>query len=388
MTARRYVVVARSASGVRIAEDLTVQIPTATDVGQVMVRLRTRFTDEGFEAKVPRELWAEVVGDVDVPLDEAVNVFWNVANGFTPALATITNAPVDDLVVELAFDATDGEVEHEFFQNFIPSESGPPHHGRNLPAPEADVVLGAVERSPNKPRLMRALAFYAEALRNLKPGQESRFVLYLWMAVEALTKVALRTACDAEGCDENELVFRWGLAARGADAEDFAKAKRRLDGEARRRLIFHGDAACMRSTVDASDGFEHGFQDLDEVRRLAVAARDAGAAQHVRRAIFELASVDQLTIDTLTAPKYARPRAVWPFTKYFRGTLLGAPTALAAPEEHYPRIGWAPRLKAFRRADGGVYTVEFDENQTVRVGEGVGLRPEKFEVWGPENDPS
>jgi hypothetical protein len=384
----RYVVVARGESAVRVPHGSTIEIPTASPLGQAMVRFRTRFSDNGFASPVPRELWAEVEGEADCSLDEATNRYWNIANGFTPALAVITNGPVDDLTVDLAFDATDGQAEHAFFQNFLTFDSGPLHHGRNLPVQEAMEVLGALEASPHKSRLLRAVAFYREALRYLKPGQETLFVVYLWMAVEALTKVALRTACAQAQCSEDELVVRWSLAKPGDDEETLKVAKRGLDGEARRRLIFHGDGECQRDTVNASDGFEHGFEELDTVRKLAIKARDAGAAQHVRRAIFELMELDPATTTTLTSGRYDKPRANWPITRYMRGTLIGPAHALAAAGEAYPMVKWSPQVKEFVKADSGAYNVTFDENMTLSCGAEVQFRPERFEVWGPENDPT
>jgi hypothetical protein len=249
-------------------------------------------------------------------------------------------------------------------------------------------VIDALEVSPHKPRLLRAVTFYREALRYLKPGQETQFIVYLWMAVEALTKVALRTACTEQHCTEDELVTRWGLAKTQDDEETFKTAKKGLDGEARRRLIFHGDGACQRATVDASDGFEHGFEELDVVRKLAIRARDGGAAQHIRRAIFELMQADPATITTLTSGKYEKPRAHWPITKYARGTFIGRANALAAADQQYPILRWNAKLKEFVRAESGAHTITFDERMTILCGDGVQFRPERFEVWGPENDPT
>jgi len=247
--------------------------------------------------------------------------------------------------------------------------------------------LDALAGSDQQPRLARACAFYREALQYLRPRQEVLFIVFLWMAVEALTKVALRRACSAESCTEDELVVRWGLAPSDADEDTFKKGKRGLDGEARRRLIFHGDDQCQRLAVDSSDGFEHGFEAFDKIRALAMEAKERGAADHVRRAIFELVPLPAETIATLTSGRYEKPRANWLITKYVRGRFVGPADKLAAPDQEYPLLRWEGRVSDFRRKEDGTHELSFAETLTAMCGEEVHFRLESSEVWGPENDP-
>lgn len=278
MSLRQYVVVTRALSGARIREGEQLQVPAESALGAVIITYRTRYADEGFESLIPRELWAEVRGEADCSLEEAINAYWSIANDLIPSLAVATNAPIDDLDVHLAFDATPGEEEHPFFENFLPDETGRPRHGRSASLAETVEFLRALVTSDEQQRLFRACAFYREALRYLRPGQEALFVVFLWMAVEALTKVALRRARGEENCSQNDLLVRWQLAKAGANEEVLKKAKRYLDGEARRRLIFHSDGECQRLTVQASNAIEHGFGDFDKIRALAVEAKEHGAA--------------------------------------------------------------------------------------------------------------
>src|SRR6266511_293522 len=219
MTSRQVVVVTRALSGARIREGEQLQVSAQSVVGPVTITYRTRYADEGFESPIPRELWAEVRGEADCGLDEAINAYWGAANAVVPALAVAGNTPIEDLDVHFAFDATPEEQAHEFFENFQPDEAGRPRHGRSLSLPETVEFLDALAGSDERDRLARACAFYREALRHLRPGQEVLFAVFLWMAVEALTKVALRRACAAEGCTDDELVTRWGLAPAGADED-------------------------------------------------------------------------------------------------------------------------------------------------------------------------
>jgi hypothetical protein len=385
--ARQFVVVTRAASGARFTEGEGLEVAARTAVGPVLVRLRTRYSDEGFESPIPRELWVEIRGEAECSLDEAINVYWSTANGILPSLAVAVNAPISDLDVHIAFDATLAENEHTFFENFLPDERGRPRHGRAAAIEETLQFMRALTESDEQPRIARACAFYREALDYLQAGQEVLHVVFLWMAVEALTKVGLRRACAAEGCSEDELLVRWGLAPPKADSVTVKAAKRGLDGEVRRRLIFHGDAVCLKRTVDASDGFEHGFEAFDRIRRLALDAKERGATEHVRRALFELLGVPDRVMTTLVGGRFEKPRANWPITKYMRGTFIGPMDKLAAAGQEYPLLRWEGRVRKFRRNADGTTTLSFDENVTVLCGEGVQFRPESFEVWGPENDP-
>jgi hypothetical protein len=181
------------------------------------------------------------------------------------------NAPVGHMTIHLAYDATPDVERHEFFENFLPDEHGRPRSGRAVAPAAVSAVLACLDASTDRDRFLRAIEQYRQATKYWRQGWETFAVIHLWMAVEAITKVALRRAIKIEAVgNEDELVRKWDLAD-----------KRALDGEARRRLVFHGDATCEAETRKASDGFEHGFLPFDEINQLAVRVRDR-AAQHVR----------------------------------------------------------------------------------------------------------
>jgi hypothetical protein len=384
---RHFVVVARGHSAVRVPEEteLEIRLPT-TEVGPATLVFRTRWADEGFASPIPRELWAQVTGDAACSLDAAINAYWQAANAFIPPLVVAANAPADDLALHLAFDATPRLEEHEFFQNFLTDQSLAPHHGRSLAMEQTVAFLDALAASEIKQRerLMRACGFYQQALSYLRPGHEVMFVAFLWMAVEAMTKVALRQVCDREAVTDEELVIRWELASATDDEAALLQAKRGLDGEVRRRLIFHGDGTCQTMSRRASDAFEHGYENFNEVRARAVAAKAAGVAEHVRRAIFELVGLDESHTAFLTSGRYLKPQGAWPITKYIRGTFVGPAEDLAAPNEQYPMLQWSGELREFAKNTDNNYELRFDENLTVLCGPDVGYRAESFEVWGPD----
>ncbi len=135
-----------------------------------------------------------------------------------------------------------------------------------------------------------------------------------------------------------------------------------------------------------ADG-EHGFEAFDKIRALAVEAKERGAAEHVRRALFELLQLSTTATATLTSGRYKKPSSNWLMTKYVRGKFIGPADKLAAPGQEYPLLRREGRVSAFRRKVDGTYELSFAENMTAVCGDGVQFGPEAFEVWGPENDP-
>jgi hypothetical protein len=49
-------------------------------------------------------------GETSHTLPEVMTAYWALANGLVPFFATVTNAPIDDLEIELAFDGTEGVI--------------------------------------------------------------------------------------------------------------------------------------------------------------------------------------------------------------------------------------------------------------------------------------
>lgn len=226
-------------------------------------------------------------------------------------------------------------------------------------------------------------------MRHWRHGKEIYVVVHLWMAVEALTEVAMQRAREREGCETwEELAELWHIPADSTDCESCARRslRNRLNGEIRRRYIFHEDRACSHDTREASDGFEHSYMGFEAVYALASAVRDR-AAQHIRQAILELSDVPDEVISTLTSSPFDTVRASWPFAMYVRGDFIGEAAHLAAPDERYPLVRWEHRLKSFRRNPDGTAKIQLEDNMTVKCGEGVVFQPKSREVWAPENDP-
>ncbi len=370
---RNFVGVFRGSSAARFVRGEHVRVLTGTPIGPVQLTYRTRYSDEGFQDEVPREMWVEARGEAQCALDEAIDAYQGAASAFVPVFSVSANAPASDLDVVLGYDATPG-AEHEFFQRLLPDITDI-RHGRDVNAAGTAELFQALERHANddRERLVRACVQYREALEHWKPGRETFAVAHLWMAVEALTKVALRKALQDAGCPGgDELASLWNVDKSG------------LDGEVRLRLIFHGDRKCKKTTSDASNGFEHSYMPLNEVHRLASNVQER-SADHVRRAIIELVGVPEDQRRVLLGAPFNSVNGSWPLIRYVRGKFMGPEDRLAPTGEAYPRLIWKGALDAYRRTPDGE-EVSFSDQIESRSGDGVEFVPEVFEVWGPKND--
>ena len=369
----RYVVVLRGSSAAQFSETdhlilKGLQIPT----GPTDFIFRTRYVDEGFEARIPRELWVDVRGPAP-NLNTAVQTFGSVAGDLAIVLAVGSNAQIETLDVELAYDETPGLRERKFFQSFLPDEQGIPRAGRRPDANAVRLLIIAVAQHAERERIHRAMAHYYEALRNWAPGRETVAVGYLWIGMESLTPLAVREECSKAG---------FAVNARDQLAQQLGVDEEKLDAEIRLQVLFQGDKECYDQARSARVGLQHGFMSFDQVRTLSAAARDR-TASYLRQAILGMASVDDETRNKLSAPPFDTPQEWWRIEKYLRATLLADTDQLAAEGQEYPIFTWRSRLKAVRRDEAGKLAIEPTEELTARLNEGVLFRPESVEMWGP-----
>jgi len=366
----QYVVVLKGSSAARFAPDDYLEargFPSAA--GPINVVFRTRHVDEGFSVPIPRELWADARGCA-ASLDSAVDAFANAAHSLASIVALSANSAVDELEVHLAYNNTPGLSEREFFQSFLPDESGMPWQGRRTNVEATIALLRALASHPEAERLSRAVAQYGVTLANWRPGRETLALAHVYMGMEALTKAALRQQCKTARLAEGDLAREWGVR------------EKELEPEVRRRILFQGDDECYKVARSASDGLEHGFMPLGEVHRRARKVRDQSAS-YLRSAIFVLADVDQRARRVLLGPPFDSPLGSWRYSKYIRGRLLGATDELADEGQEYPVMHWKASVKSVSRKPSGDYNIEVTEKLTASLGKGLSFQPESFEVWGP-----
>jgi hypothetical protein len=283
-------------------------------------------------------------------------------------IALSANAWIGDVEIRLAYDNSPGRSEREFFQAFgAEGESGATRFGRPIDCDATFALIVALANHAEQARLRRAAEQYRLALSNWLAGHEVLAIAHLWIAVEALTKVAIRRALRDTGAGTTtELAEAWGVPLK------------ELDGEIRRRMIFRGDADAARKAREASDGIEHGYLDFGVIRELSGETRKVTAAC-VRGAIFEFADLGEPWRGRLLEERYSEPLRSW-IVRYLRGRLVGDVDDLAAPGEPYPTFIRTKTLEDVEMLEDGSYHFQMVENFRAPFSEGVEFQGRSFEV--------
>jgi hypothetical protein len=304
-------------------------------------------------------------------LEEAMPAFGNAALALLPVVSLATNAAIGDPQIEVAFETTSAKREREYFQQYVPPEPKELFFVRLIHCASAAALADAVGKHSDSERLGRALSQYATALTSWIKGRQSLSIAHLWMAIEALTKAAIRHECARRGIATSEELAT-AMGVRIAD----------LDAFIRREIILQGDADCYAKARKASDGFEHGYLGFDEVRALSGETRDR-MGRYVREAILAMLHLPDDVRARLLGPPYAKPMGNWPLVRYLRGVLLADSDELAPPGSAYPLMKWAPSLAKCEQTPDGELRVEINENLTAEVREGVTFQPRSTEWWRP-----
>jgi hypothetical protein len=364
-----YVVILRAQSGVRLPKDdalIVRRLPT--DVGPVDVLFKTRLTSVAqFSKPVPMGLVVEVRGMAS-SLGEAIPAFASAAQGITPLLAMMGNSQIDDLAPEIAWEVTPGVNERAFFQQHLVEERLLMVARRKLTGDAILRFLQAVATHPDAERIRRTMAQYHQALQNWEPGREILALAHLWMGVEALTPVVLRAELSRLGIDRTALLAQWGVT------------QKQLDSQVRLRLILKGDQDLYRKAKAASDGFEHGYLRVAEIKANSDAVRK-DVANHLRESLLAQLQIDATDRDVFSKPPYDSPghlRTV----KYLRGKLIGTGEQLARANQAYPIMHWTTTFFEIPNDSPDDVSFKFSETFTPRLAPGIAFRPESLAVWG------
>ena len=257
-------------------------------------------------------------------------------------------------------------------EQFLLDERLLPYRPRKVHARATKELMQAVVKNPEKDRLLRASAQYFHALQEWGPGQEIMALAHIYIGMEILTPVALRTHLSQYRIDKADLVSAWKIDLR------------RLDSEVRRRLVFDGDDDTYAKVKQASDGFEHGFLDFHDIRATALDLREK-AAGYLRRALLRLSGLSQAAVSELSEHPYTRPFDL-EYTKYLWGTLRGSGDILAADGQDFPIMMWRSKPSQKPNTIGPDPEIVFSETITARLAPGIEFQGRRLEVWGPQPD--
>lgn len=396
-----FLVVMRARSSARFLPEegweLNLEAVPGLGLGPVRVRTFTRWAEDGGH-QVPRELIVEVRGRTG-SLDDAVAKFSVIARPIATMAGFVANVRVGPLEVHLAYECTPHSAERGFLEAFLPDETGSVAEGRII---RQDLLVAActalMALKADSARVSRALRQYELALREWHVGGEWLALSHLYMAVEALTKAAIRKACANRGITDKQLAqslgvvtddpepSRWRqILAQWLGAVSKSPGRSRwhqiLEQRVRQQMIFAGDHETYKTAKEASDGIEHGYLGMDEVAEHALKCT-AKTFDHVRRAILELLD---LPISVASDLMTIKPKDVQSRRTIIRGRLVGTAEDPAAEGQLYPLLEWRSGIGSVIR-EGSTFTFHKSDKVTVRTHPDLSFRLDRVEVYGRLED--
>lgn len=365
----KFTVVLRGPSAVIIKPEESLQVTNfLTSKGRVDMQFRTRWIKSNSNI-IPGHMWIDIQGEGE-NLDDVIVPFANATGYIIPIIVMAANAYIGEPDIEVAFDSTPNVSERDYFQAYVLPEGDVLHTARILNVTRAARLIESILKHTDAERLMRGLGQYVLALAHWRVGKEILAVAHLWMAIEAITEVRIRTECLRQGLSEVELVEK-----------QQCKSADELKKVIRRDFLFQGDIECYKDASRASNGFEHGFMRLSEISQKSSNVRDR-TATYVRHAILEMSGLDDNIIKDLISDPYHTPLGHWPLLKYLRGKLIGSSNELAAPGNAYPFVRWGSEIKTYA-FDGSKMEIQVNENLTPEIADGIRIQLKSHEVWEP-----
>jgi hypothetical protein len=340
MSTRTFRIVFRSSAPVCLRRSDFVRIgDIGTSFGSATAELFTSYVDLGIGAPVPRELTVVIHGDHS-DLNAAHKEFHLMATTLANLVSIAANSSIGSLETYAILETTTGVEEREavFFDR--PAEHYDGHLKRLIRSDELGMVLPLLPACTEKKRLSMAAQLYQLALDHWANGGPIVPLSFLFMAAEALTPALVRQQCEELGMDKVKLAESIGIDV----------SRDRWEAQFRRVLVFKADEEVHRLSKRTSDGIEHGFGELGQIRRdsRVVILRLFG---YVRDALLTVLGVDEAHRDQLAAKT--------PFDYKTAQRLLylrfaGGDQVLGDPR-WCPTVSWAARESEARElADGSV----------------------------------
>jgi hypothetical protein len=366
-----YVVVIRAGSRLRFLPNEQLSIVANLNERQRKITFRTRYSEEGFQSAVPRELWIDARGPAST-LNNAIEDFTNMAMFFTTVISFCINGYAGDCKFHLAYDNSVGKKQRDFFQQFVHEEHDMPSISRRIDPELVKVVINKLGEHKRSERLRRAISQYALALSYWNPGNEILATAHLFMGTEALVPIYRDIELIKSGLGKaKELASKWKISIK------------ELDSTIRRRFLFKGDQKCHRDAKRASDSFEHGFLPFHIIRPLASTVRNK-TAKYLRGSLLELLDLPLKIENQLKNFPYDKPLGTVGYIRYLRGKLISDKPELARPDQAYPIVEWRFKIKSFAIKDRKEFNLNFSQNITPRLAKDVSLQLQSIKIFGPE----
>lgn len=281
-----------------------------------------------------------------------------------PLVALAANAAIDSPLAVAVFglDLTEPQ-ELIWYSAPHASEFFPP--GLRKIHPDATLkLMTAIGTHPQTDLLQRAAESYRNALANWFPERLLMAGEFAYIATETLSRFLIESRAAEKHITPTNLA-----RLENAPSKDALRARYIRDE------IFADDTGAYEAIKAASDGFEHGYMAVQDVRGLMqpVLERAMGL---VRRALIEATGVEARAKQILLGDEYSKPRALVPPIHVITGQLARtdqakpAPPDLARLELDLPH----PEMMVKEQADGRVDFEFKTDVKAINVPENVELR--------------
>jgi hypothetical protein len=353
----------------RPADGFTVNAPAGDGIDQFS--FRTRFTDEGLQEQVPRELLVIARGEAD-DYETAEMRLGTYASGLVNLVSFATNASIGPIELYVGVDETPGLSERRFLQKYGPLEGGFVSQGRAIPIHETGQLLSLVVGEIMAPLTVGA-HHYTLALNRWESGGEVFVLGHLYTAAEAIEKtIAMQEAAKlGVPLDELHMTLRIPKNAVGAYY--------------RRTVIFAGHEDLLKDVKSASDGLEHGSLSVAEVQERARTLAPPVFVL-IRQCLLERLGAPEDLRRELLSDRYKHPLDP-SLRRIIEGAILSAPETVNAEGYDYPFLTWESSLSDLAFDETDTLRAAVTENMRVHIPDGAMFKTIGYRIYGRPKNP-
>jgi hypothetical protein len=237
-------------------------------------------------------------------------------------------------------------------------------HERTIPVEETLALMTALFELAEPEKLATAFDLYRQALLSSAPQKVLMAGEFLFISAETLGQALV--AKDAAAADMSRKNLRRHAVTSGGKSQIRKYLEER---------VFAGDSEAYAAMEEASNGFEHGYKDIEIIRQdfVKVLPRAFG---HVRRALIEATGVGAVITERLLNPPYVDRRWLEPVVMVANATIARRDTSQPVPE----MVNVAPIELGFDKDIGGDWRDDGRVLVTVARKAKVDKRPDNVAV--------
>lgn len=340
---------AYAAAHFSLDQHLVIRWPDAT------ATLQSEYTGGSTGRAYPVTLFGEIRGTADSLDDAQMRLGASLSNAL-PIVALAANAAIGDPmpIGAFGFDLSQGPQEFMWYAVRYAKRFFPPGL-RQIDGAATLALMTGVGTHPQTTILHRAIESYRRALENWVPERMLMAGEFLYVTAETLSRFLIEARSSQKGITPKNLARLVGES--GPDA---------LRDRYLRDEIFAGDEDSLAAMRDASDGFEHGYMDINDVRNL-VESKLARSMAFIRQSLVRAANIDPAMESVILSSAYDEPRGLVPPIFILRGDLtVKDPTKPAPPDLDTLELDFPlPEPTAIEKGGDEPVEIKFQPNLTV-----------------------